>query len=63
MVNAQTRVNYAKSINAVAHFIDQYYEKKITLADLAGIANISEFHFGRILQSCIGESPTVAVGL
>lgn len=57
MPKHQTRINYHNAINAVAGYIDQNYEQKLALPDLASVANISEFHFGRILHSCTGETP------
>lgn len=56
-MKTQTSINYSKVINAVANYIDQHHGDKITLEELAGVANISKFHFARILQSCTGETP------
>lgn len=42
--------------DAIAH-IESNYTEKITLAELARKSHLSERHFTRIFQECIGRSP------
>jgi len=58
MTKFKTKKNYSKAINQVAQYVDQNYEQKLTLASMAMVANISEFHFSRIMQTCTGETPS-----
>lgn len=57
MKRFKTKINYAKAINRAAHYIDQHYDEKISLPQLASVANISEYHFTRIMQACVGLTP------
>lgn len=48
---------YIAKINKSIDYIDQHLEKAFTLEELASVANFSKFHFTRIFQSIVGESP------
>lgn len=48
---------HRKKINAVINFIQQNPQEELPLAQLAGIANYSPFHFQKIFKQVTGESP------
>jgi len=48
---------YKSRINRVIDYIDNHIEKQFTLSDLAAVASFSKFHFHRIFQAHIGETP------
>ncbi|MGE5357170.1 MAG: AraC family transcriptional regulator [Deltaproteobacteria bacterium] len=48
---------YRSRINRTLDYIDSKPELHFTLEELAGTANFSRFHFNRIFQSMIGETP------
>jgi len=48
---------YYKSVNRVIDYISRNLNDSLTLCDLAGIANLSEFHFHRIFKAVMNESP------
>ncbi len=48
---------YKSRINRVFDYIEKNIEKPIDLEELASIANFSKFHFHRIFQGIIGETP------
>ncbi|RTZ46123.1 helix-turn-helix domain-containing protein [Chryseobacterium arthrosphaerae] len=48
---------HKKKINAVINFIQQNPQEELSLAQLAGIANYSPFHFQKIFKQVTGESP------
>lgn len=48
---------YIAKINKSIDYIDQHLEKAFTLEELASVASFSKFHFTRIFQSIVGESP------
>lgn len=52
-----THQEYFKAINKVVNYINEHLNESLNLYDLAGIANISGFHFHRIFKALIGESP------
>lgn len=48
--------NYQKSIDKVLTYIDAHLNEKLELDKLAEIANLSKFHFHRIMKAFLGES-------
>lgn len=55
--NKQSNAEYIHRINKTIDYIELNVEKPITLEALANVANFSRFHFTRIFQSIVGESP------
>ena len=49
--------DYISRINRTFDYIEANREKPLTLEELATIANFSKFHFNRIFQSIVGETP------
>lgn len=52
----ETLDSYEKAVNGVIEYINQHLYSSLDVAMLAGIANLSEFHFHRIFKSIIGEN-------
>jgi AraC family transcriptional regulator len=52
-----THQEYFKAINRAVDFINEHLNEPINLYDLAGVANISGFHFHRIFRALMSESP------
>jgi len=48
---------YIFRINRTFDYIESNIEKPMTLEELATVANFSKFHFNRIFQSIVGETP------
>ena len=48
---------YISRINKTFDYIESNIEKPMTLEELAAVANFSKFHFNRIFQSIVGETP------
>jgi AraC family transcriptional regulator len=48
---------YISRINKTFDYIELNLEKPMTLEELATVANFSKFHFSRIFQSIVGETP------
>lgn len=48
---------YLSRINKTFDYIESHLEKPMTLEELATVANFSKFHFSRIFQSIVGETP------
>jgi AraC family transcriptional regulator len=48
---------YTSRINKVMDYIEKSIEKPFTLDELAAEASFSKFHFNRIFQAMIGETP------
>jgi DNA gyrase inhibitor GyrI len=48
---------YISKINKTFDYIESNLDKPMTLEELASIANFSKFHFNRIFQSIVGETP------
>jgi AraC family transcriptional regulator len=48
---------YLSRINRTFDYIESHLEKPMTLEELATVANFSKFHFSRIFQSIVGETP------
>ena len=52
-----THREYFKAINRAVDFINEHLNEPVNLYDLAGVANISGFHFHRIFKALMSESP------
>jgi AraC family transcriptional regulator len=48
---------YTARVNKVIDYIERQIDKNFTLEELASVANFSKFHFNRIFQAMIGETP------
>lgn len=48
---------YYARINKTLDFIQDNLDQTITLDDLSSVANFSKYHFNRIFQSIVGETP------
>jgi AraC family transcriptional regulator len=53
---SQSRDEYTKRIDRVIDFIRDHIDQSLKIADLAGVACFSEFHFHRIFSAMTGES-------
>ncbi|MBD3275620.1 MAG: helix-turn-helix domain-containing protein, partial [Candidatus Marinimicrobia bacterium] len=49
------REEYNARINRVINYINQHLHEELTLKQLAGVANFSEYHFHRIFGAMTGE--------
>jgi len=49
--------DYISRINKTFDYIESNLENPMTLEELALVANFSKFHFNRIFQSIVGETP------
>ncbi len=52
----KARQEYLTKLNTVVEYINNNLDKKISIATLAQISNLSPFHFHRIMKSLLGES-------
>jgi len=57
MENKTLQAEYISRINRTFDYIELNIEKPMTLEELANVANFSRFHFNRIFQSIVGETP------
>jgi len=57
MDNKKIESEYKSRINKTFDYIETNIEKPFTLEELANIANFSKFHFNRIFQGVVGETP------
>ncbi len=48
--------HYQNRINSVLDYIDRNLEKRLTLAELAGAACFSKYHFSRVFAAAMGEN-------
>ena len=48
---------YKSRINRVFDYIEKNIEKQLDLEELASVANFSKYHFHRIFQGMVGETP------
>jgi len=55
--NIQTRNEYKAWIYKTFDYIEKNLDKQFTLDELASVANFSKFHFHRIFQAMVGETP------
>jgi AraC family transcriptional regulator len=53
----QLRAEYKARINKTYDYIESNIDRQFTLEELAGVANFSKFHFHRIFQGVVGETP------
>lgn len=53
----QLKIEYTSRINRTFDYIEANLEKPMTLAELAEVAHFSKFHFNRIFQAMVGETP------
>jgi AraC family transcriptional regulator len=51
------QTEYISRINKTFDYIESNLDKPMTLEELASVANFSKFHFSRIFQSMVGETP------
>lgn len=54
---SQTKSDYISRINAVYDYIEENLHKDITLEELASVACFSKYHFSRIFDAMVGETP------
>lgn len=59
---AAARAEYAARVNRVIDYVEQNLDKPLALAELAGVANFSPFHFHRIFGALVGETLGAFVG-
>lgn len=55
--NKELNAEYISRINRTFDYIESNMEKPMTLEELASVANFSKFHFNRIFQSIVCETP------
>ncbi len=55
-MKVETNNEYNKAINQSIDYINGHLDESIDLKKIAGVANVSEFHFHRIFKAYIGES-------
>ena len=48
--------NLSLRLNAAIAFIEAHLADPLTLAEIAGVAHVSPFHFARLFRSCAGDS-------
>lgn len=48
---------YISRINKVIDYIEKHLDKQFTLDDLASVATFSKYHFHRIFNAIVGETP------
>lgn len=56
-VNSQTYTDYISRINAVFDYIEKNIDKDISLDELAEVSCFSKYHFSRIFDAMVGETP------
>jgi AraC family transcriptional regulator len=56
-ISNQTRIDYRFRINAVFDYIEQNLDKDLSLDELASVSNFSKYHFSRIFDAMVGETP------
>jgi len=52
-----THQEYFKAINRAVDYINEHLHEPVNLYDLAGVANVSGFHFHRLFKALMSESP------
>ena len=55
--NQHTANEYISRINKVFDYIEKHFDKQFTLEELANVALFSKYHFNRIFQGVVGETP------
>lgn len=56
-VNEKTQEEYFQAVNRALDYIQRNIQDTLDLSMLAGVANISRFHFHRIFKAIMNESP------
>lgn len=54
---SDTESDYISRVNAVFDYIEQNLEKDISLTELAEVSCFSKYHFSRIFDAVVGETP------
>ncbi|BBO70832.1 AraC family transcriptional regulator [Desulfosarcina alkanivorans] len=57
MPTAATVIDYRRRINRVMLHVDRHLDRRCRLHDLADVACFSPFHFNRVFETCMGETP------
>jgi AraC-like DNA-binding protein len=57
MINFASRAEYRSRIERVVVYINQHLNEPLDGATLAGVSNFSAFHFSRIFQAAMSETP------
>lgn len=55
--NEKTYADYKSRINAVYDYIEANIDKDLSLEELASVSNFSKYHFSRIFDAMVGETP------
>jgi AraC family transcriptional regulator len=55
-LRTDTRLAYAERINRAVEHVMRHLAEPLRLADVAGAAHLSPFHFHRVFQACTGET-------
>ncbi len=55
--NEKNRKHYLERLNKVFDYIDENIESEFNLDDLAKTSNFSKFHFSRVFNAMVGETP------
>lgn len=53
----QTQTDYISRINAVFDYIEKNIDQDISLSELAAVSCFSKYHFSRIFDAIVGETP------
>ena len=56
MTSPDNRVEYIQRMHRALEYIDMHLERPIELAELAGVAHFSPFHFHRLFSAWLGET-------
>jgi AraC-like DNA-binding protein len=57
MINFASRAEYRSRIEQVVVYINEHLGEELELRTLAGVSNFSPFHFPRIFQAAMNETP------
>lgn len=60
-MKANRIIDHRQRIRRVVAFMDEHIDEELSLPSLAAIACLSQFHFQRIYQKLVGETPTETV--
>jgi len=52
----RSQAEYKRRMNAVVDHIDRHLDQKLDLAQLAGVASFSPYHFHRLFRALVGEA-------
>lgn len=56
-MNNQTHTDYISRINNVLDYIEKSIDRDLSLEELASVAHFSKYHFSRIFDAMVGETP------